>query len=95
MAANRIKQYELKEDSKRSNYVKRADHIIKKGIMYDNVLSTALKFVSDTKTTEYSTESTLKESFICMGENIIDFPDIKNKTVILDIERRWGKYIIK
>ena len=37
---------------------------------------------------------TLK-SFIHMGGKISDLPDLKKLTVVLDIVRRWGNYIIK
>ena len=74
--------------------------------MYDNVLSTALKFVSDTKTTEYSTDSilqsiltlssdTLEENFIHKGKTISDFPNLKEIMIALDIERSLGKDIIE
>ena len=68
-----------------SNYFKRAARIIKRGSLYDNIISAVANLLSDTKTTEYSTDSilqsiltlssdTIKESFIHMDENIGDLP---------------------
>ena len=59
-------------------------HIIKRGSLYDNILSALVNLLSATNTTEDSTESilqyifplsydTLEEAFIHMGENISDF----------------------
>ena len=38
---------------------------------------------------------TFKDAIIHMGENISDYPNVKNQTVTLDIERRCGKDIIE
>ena len=59
-------------------------HIIKRGSLYDNILSALVNLLSATNTTEDSTESifqyilplssdTLEEAFILMGENMSDF----------------------
>ena len=80
-------------------FCKRAAHIIKQGRSYDNTLSNVANLLSVTKTTDYSTESslqaiiplssdTLKDAFIHLGENISDLPDQKNQTVTVDIARR-------
>ena len=91
---------------KQSNYVKRSAHITSQGSLYVTILSYVENLLSATNTTEESTDSTLqatpplsyetlKEDFIHMGGNISDFPDIKKQMVVLDIERRRGKDIIK
>ena len=39
--------------------------------------------------------ATIKETFIHMGGKVNYFTELKKRTVVLDIERRWGKDIIK
>ena len=74
--------------------------------MYDNILSAVANLLCATKTTEDSTDSILQstiplsydtpeETFIHMGGKISDLTDLKKKMVPLEIERRWGKDIIK
>ena len=104
---NMIKQDEVKENTKRSNSIKREAQITDKGISYDNILSDLADLLSATKITEDSTDSilqatptplssdTLKEAFIHMGVNIDDLTNIKKQTFALDIDSRWGKYMIK
>ena len=80
--------------------------IIKRGSLYDNILSAVANLLSATKTTEDSNDSilqaiyplssdTLKGAFINMGGKISDLTNLMKKTFALDIERRWGKDIIK
>ena len=106
VAENRIKQDEVKENSQQSNSVKRAACIIKQGGSYDNIISAVANLLSATNTTVEFTDSilqsilplsydTLKCDFIHMGGNISDFTDLKKQIVSLEIERRWGKDIIK
>ena len=87
MAKNRIKQDEV-EKMIQANYVKRASHIINRGVSYYNILFTVANLLSVTNTTEGSTESiiqailplssdTLKDDFIHMGGNIGYLPNLK------------------
>ena len=89
---------------KRENSVKREARIIKRGSSYNNIISDVSNPLSVIKTMEEYTDSilqdilhlssdTLKNAFIHMGGKITDFSDLKNQTVLLDIERRWGKDI--
>ena len=107
MAKNRRKQDEVKENTKISNSVKRAAHIIKRGSSYDNILSAISNLLSVTNTTDESTESIIQatppplsydtpnETFIHMGGNISDLPDLKKQMIALDIERRRDNDIIE
>ena len=99
------KQDNAKVNAKQFNSVKKSYRIIKRGISCDNILSAVANILSDTNTTEDFTDSilqdifpitsdTLKDDFIHMGGNIGDLPDLKKQTVVLGIERRWGKGII-
>ena len=94
MADNRRKQDKVKENVKRSNSVKRAAHIIKRGSLYYNNLYTVANLLSTTNTTEEPTESilqdilslsyeTLKDAFVHMGGKISGFTDLKKQTVTL------------
>ena len=91
---------------KRSNSVKNAARIIKRGRSHDNILSAVANLLSANNTTEESIDSilhsiallssdNLNDSFIDMGEKISNLPDLKKQTVALEIERSWGKDIIK
>ena len=87
MEKNSRKQDEVKKMVKRSNYIKRAAHIIKQGRSYDNILSSVSNLLSVTKTMKDSTDSilqatiplsfdTLKEAFIHIGGKIINCPKL-------------------
>ena len=52
LAYNSRKQDKVKENAKRSNDVKRADFIIKRGSSYDNIFSGVANLLSVTKTIE-------------------------------------------
>ena len=98
MSKNKIKQDKTKENVKRSNYFKREAHIIKRWRLHDTILSAVANLDStdsilQTMLPLYS--EILKEAFIHMCGNIIDFTNPKKQTVALDIERIWGKDIIK
>ena len=91
---------------KRSNSVKRAARITKRGNSYDNILSSVANLLSAIKTTKEYTGSILQAilplssdtsggAFIHMGGKISDSPDLKKRTITLEIERRWGKDIIE
>ena len=62
--------------------------------------------LSVTKTTDKSTDSVLqdiipissdsfKDTFLHLGGKLSDLPDLKKRTFVVEIVRRWGKYIIK
>ena len=98
VSKNKIKQDKTKENVKRSNYFKREAHIIKRWRLHDTILSAVANLDStdsilQTMLPLYS--EILKEAFIHMCGNIIDFTNPKKQTVALDIERIWGKDIIK
>ena len=108
MFENNRKQDEVKENVKLSNYVKRDVRIINWGIPHDNIFSTVDNLLSDTNTTEDSTDSILqytpppppyydilKEAFIHMFGKISYFTNLNNCTVPLEIERKWGMDIIE
>ena len=79
MAKNSRKKYEVKINALRSNAVKRASHIIKRGRLFNNILSTEVNFNSVTKTTNDFTDSSynLKDAFYHFGGNISDLLDLK------------------
>ena len=89
-----------------SNSIKREARIIKRGSSYNNNLSAVTNLISDTNTTEESTDSILKYiiplssdtpkyAFYHMGEEINNLPDLKKRTDALEVARKWGKDIIK
>ena len=51
VAKNRIKQDDAKENVKWSNSVKNVSHIVKRGILYDNILYAVPNLLSANKTT--------------------------------------------
>ena len=106
VAKTRRNQDGVKENSKRSNAVKSSARIIKRGVLYNNILYSVENLISATKNTEESTNSilqailllfydTLKKDLIHMGGKISDFPNIKEWTMALNIYRRQGRDIIK
>ena len=103
---NRIKKYEVKQNTIRANSVKMAARVINQGSSCDNILSAVENILSVTNNTEDSNKyiiqviiplssDTLKDAFIHMGVNIGDFTDIKKRMYALDITRKWGKDIIE
>ena len=85
-------------EAKQYNYVKSSACIIKRGSSCDNILSD----VENLESTDSILQSiiplysdTLKEVFMHMGVNIINFPVLKKQTVALEIEKRWCQDIIK
>ena len=103
---NRRKQYQVKQNSVRVNYVKKAPHAINCGRSFDNILHTVAKLRSYTKTMEESTEyllqgilylysDTLDYTFLHLRINISNLPSHKKRTVAVYIAKRWGKCIIE
>ena len=98
VAENRIKQYEVKENMKQYNSVKRAARIINRGISHDNIISAVAKLDSNDSILQAIlpiSSDTLNEAFIHMGGKIRNVPEIKKQMVVLEIEKRWGQDIIK
>ena len=103
---NRREQNQVIKKEKRSNFAKRAAHIINRIVSYDNNISAVANLLSSTNTTYEYTDfilqailslyyDTLKDDFIHMSGKIRDLNDLKEKIVALEIESIWGKDIIK
>ena len=86
VAENRIKQYEVKENMKQYNSVKRAARIINRGISHDNIISAVAKLDSNDPILQAIlpiSSDTLNEAFIHMGGKIRNVPEIKKQMVVL------------
>ena len=106
VAKNRRKQDEVKQNSVRVHSVKKAPHTIKRGISFENIIYTVANLQGYTKTMKEYTESsiqgilylfsdTLKYTLFLLGRIISDLPDLKKRTVAVDIAKRWVKRIIE